>query len=105
MREPNLMTQFDVVAATGSPARRRPFADAVDGQNRRLVEGAGEKSARCMGFVMLAEHDSSLVSAAQVFADLTRQMQLGLQPGRHRAGETTVTSRRVGQVGLEQTIE
>ena len=47
--------QLDAVALANAEGGRAPFADAVQGEDRGLVEGAGEEGAGGVAFVVIGE--------------------------------------------------
>ena len=55
MREMDFLHHFQRVAAPERQRCRRPFADAIHGQDRRLLEWRGEKRRGGMALVMLGE--------------------------------------------------
>src|SRR5207245_9536477 len=55
MREMQLLFDLEPVAASDGDRRRRPFADAVDGEHEGLLERRGKESAGGMTVVMLCE--------------------------------------------------
>jgi hypothetical protein len=105
VREAQLVGERDPVALAGAEGRRRPFADAVQGEDRRALERRGEEGARGVGLVVLGEDEPAAEPAAQAAAQLPRQVELGLEPERHRPAERGEAPRRVGEVGLEQALE
>ena len=58
-----------------------------------------------MRFVVIGEDVATCVSAAQPSTHLARQMQLLLQPQRHRLPERAIAGRRERQVGFQQSLE
>jgi hypothetical protein len=51
--EVRLMSELDSVTASDPVARSGPFADTVDGEDRRLLEGGGEERACRVGLMVL----------------------------------------------------
>ncbi len=105
MRKAELLEELDPVAAAARDARRRPLADAVEGEDRRLLEGRGEEGAGRVGLVVLGEDVAALVVAAEAAVELARRVELLLQPERQPHQEQLEAARRVGEVGLEQAVE
>ena len=60
MRKLNLTRQLDAIAAADAEGRGAPFADAIQRQNRRLLERAREEGAGGVAFVMVGENDRRL---------------------------------------------
>ena len=54
---------------------------------------------------MLGKRDALAIGAAEPATDFPGQVQLLLEPLRHRVDERPKAARRVGQVGLEQPLE
>ena len=69
MRELDLLREFDLVATAHAKRRRAPLADAVERENRRLVEGARKESAGRVTFVVVGEDDRRVDVTAQVLPD------------------------------------
>ncbi len=58
VREADLAQEFDLVAASHALGRGRPFADAVESQDRGFLEGRGQEGRRRVRLVMLREEQS-----------------------------------------------
>ena len=74
VRKVELVREVDAVARAAAVAGRGPFADAVDGEDRRLFEGRGEESAGRVRFVVLGEDEPLAVGVPQAAANLPRQV-------------------------------
>ena len=83
--------------------RRRPFADAIEGQISGLTEGGGQKSRSRMRQMVLGKKDFPL--EIELFAQPLLDPELLLEPGRKAANKLVQATRRKGQVGLEQPLE
>ena len=70
MREVQVVRQVDPIAPARSEAGGGPLADAVQGQDRGLLEGAGKEGAGRVRFVVLDEDVPALVSTSQGLVDL-----------------------------------
>ena len=105
VRKVQLLGQRDAIAAAHPEARRRPLADAVNRQDRRLVERRREERAGRMRLVVLGKDEAPLIAAAERLAHLPREMQLPLDPQRQRLPERSEPAGRVGEIGLEQPLE
>ena len=105
VRKLHLLRQLDRVAAADADRGRRPLADAVERQDGGLVERAREERAGGMALVVIREDDRRLDACAQALPDDRGQMQLLLQPDRHRHAEALEARRREREVGLEQPLE
>src|SRR6185436_4891856 len=105
MRESQLALELHLVAPAEAPARRRPFADAVEGHHRGFIERRRKERAAGVRFVVLGEDAAALVLAVEALADLAWDVELLAQPERHRPHERGKALRRVREVGLEQALE
>ena len=95
MREADLVGQFDAVAAADAEAGGRPFAHAVDGEDRRLVEGRREEGAGGVRFVVIGEDVAAAILPPSVALRIDGgQVQLLFQPQRHGLAERAVAGRR-----------
>ena len=111
MREVNFLCDRERIAGSRRKRRRRPFADAVHRQDRRVLVGRGKKRRRRVTDVMLGEQDFSRLDlhaveyVGQRVADQRFLKQLVLDPHRHRRRETLEAPRRKGEIGLENALE
>ncbi len=105
VREPQLGVEADPVAAPDALRRGRPLPDAVEGEDRRLLERRGEERARGVGLVVLGEQEALAVTAGEAAPQLAGQVQLLLEPQRrgHQVGPQPPG--RVREVGLQQPVE
>src|SRR6184192_2026805 len=103
MRESQLAQQLDLVAATGTDRRGGPLADAVYGDDGRLLEGRGIERGGRVRLVMLAEHHLAVVSRDPAL-EIVGHPELLAEPQRHRHQVRLPPSRRAGRVRLEQAI-
>ena len=71
MRELQLAQDLDVLPAPAPDRRRRPLADAVDGENRGLVERRRVERARRVRQVMFGKEDA-VASRCPARADARR---------------------------------
>ena len=65
VRKRDVIDQPDAIALADAESRRGPLADAVQGQDRRLVERAREKRAGGVALVMIGEDKPRAVRVAQ----------------------------------------
>ena len=105
MGKPHLGLEPDLIPAASAPRGRAPFTDAVEREDRRLVEGAGVEAARGMRLVVRGEADRSVVAAVEPLVDLPRDVELSLEPDRHRLDERRKTPRGEGKRGLQKPLE
>jgi len=103
--EAQFVRQVDAVASPDAPGGRRPFADAVNGQDGGFLERRRKERAGGVRLVVLGKDVPALVPAAQAAVDDARQVQFRPKPQRHGCAEGAETDRGVGQVRLEQTVE
>jgi len=78
MREANLLDRLDGRSSSDTPTRRRPFAHAVGGDDRRLVKRRDEKRAGRVGEVVLTKQD--FLIDAEGLLDLPTDVQALSQP-------------------------
>ena len=100
-----LVKQANPVPVTHTQRGRAPFAHAVNGEDRRRFERAGEERAGGMAFVVFGKNESGTARGGKVTPQDAPQMKFVLQPDRHGLPETPKAPRRVGQVGFQQPIE
>ena len=81
MWEPDLVSQLDFVVISCSKAGGRPFTNAVQGQDRGLLEWRREKGTGSMGFVVIGEYVAAGVPLVESFCDFPWQVQFLFQPG------------------------
>ncbi len=110
MREVDLALHLERGALAEREGRRRPFAHAVHGEDRGLVERRGEVRRRRMALVVLGEEEALLpVDAGGVAGELVAQQllleQLLLQPERNRHPERAEAARREREVRFEEPLE
>ncbi len=101
--EADLPDQLEGVAASHALGGRRPLADAVEGQDRGLLEGGGQERRRGVGLVVLGEEHLALEPEALL--ELLGHPQLLPEPDRHGLGERRERAREGGQVGEEDPLE
>ena len=110
MREMDLAVDVDRIAVAQAGRGRRPFADAVHGEDRRGLEGRGIEGAGGVRLVMLGEHqlagdvDAGHV-ARQVVAQHLALEELLARPHGEGGGKGAKAARGERQVGLEQALE
>ncbi len=102
--EPHLRRQSDLVTLPDSPGCRRPLADPIDGQDRRLLEGGAEERAGGVGEVMLNEQDLPF-GDPQLLPDQRLDPELLMEPGDHRLTEDLVGLRARLQDAHYQPLE
>ena len=88
MREVDLLEDFELVAVANSGRRRRPFADAVHGEHRRILIRRGVERRSRVAQMMLAEQKLLAVELGRERLQLVGEQalleQLLLQPERDR---------------------
>ncbi len=84
---------------------RRPLAHAIERDTAASWKGLGKESAGSVALVVLGEKIAPLELLVKRLVHLAGQVDLFLQPDRHRLDEAAETLRRVGEVGLEQAFE
>jgi hypothetical protein len=94
VREACLLAQLEPVAPADAPAGRGPLADAVHGEDGRLLEGREEERGRRVGAVVRAHEDRHL--AAQRALEVEADPELPAQPVGHDEREG---GQRVGEAG------
>ncbi len=105
MREAQFVGDIEPVAAAGAEAGGRPLADAVEREDRGLVERGRIERAGGVREVMLGEDDLLLVGVLR-----PRRISAGtnsfsrIQTGM-AVGERAKAARRVGEIRLDQPIE
>ena len=105
MREAELSHQLDAIAPADPETGGRPFADAVEGDERRLLEGRRKKRAGRVRLVVVGEDVPSAIPVGQTVVHLAGQMEFLLEPERHRLAKGAEPGRCVGEVGLQQPLE
>ena len=104
VREADLLEHRDVGALADAVGRRRPLADAVHGEDRRLLEGGGQEARGGVAHVVLGEEDRPLVGL-ELLADDRGHPELLVEPHRHRLAEGGEGAREGGDVGREHPLE
>ena len=105
VRKPHLGLELDPAAPAGAPGGGAPLADAVEREDRRLVEGARVEAARGMRLVVGGEQDRPGIVAAKPLIDLPRDVEFPLQPLRHRLHEGGKAAGGEGQGRLQEPLE
>ncbi len=110
MREVDLLHHLELVVAADRNRRRRPLADAIHGENQRLLERRRIECRRAVALMMLGKQQPLLpVVAGLDRLELVGQEhlleQLFLEPHRQRHAERLEAARREREVGLEQPLE
>jgi hypothetical protein len=84
MRKMDFLEYFEAMAVADRRRSRRPFADAVHGQHRRMLERGGIKRRGRVAQMMLAKQQPVLVEITGVFCKFIAQQvflkQLLAQP-------------------------
>src|SRR5262249_58180839 len=83
---------------------RRPCAHAVEGQDRRLREGAGEDRAGGVALVVVEEEDGYR-PPAETAAERPPHVQLAAEPLGHGQREAPQPARGVREIRLQQALE
>ncbi len=110
MGEMNLLPHFQAAARAVGNRRRRPFSDAVDRQDGRVVEGRGIECTGGMALVVLGEEDAILPVEAgtdleQLLAEQILLEKLFAQPNRHGHPERREPLGGECKVGFEKALE
>src|SRR5438552_17924009 len=105
MREMLLMRYRDPVAPSVPQAGSGPFTDAIQSQNSCLFERGRVEGAGRVRFVVLREGELLLVGSLQACGDLTRQVQLLVQPYRHCLSKRGEPLRGVGKICLHEALK
>src|SRR5262245_52810185 len=105
MRESQLVSQLDSMAAADAHCRRGPFADPVDGQNGGVAVRRGEERAGGMGFVVLREDVPGFVSVVESPIQFPNDVQLLSKPEGQCLAEAEESTRRIGKIRLQQPLE
>ena len=103
--ELDVVDQADAVPLADAEGGRAPLADAVEREDRRLVERAGEEGAGGVALVVVGEDQPRPGRPAEALPQGPPHVQLLLEPERHGQPEAAEPARGVGQVGLEQPLE
>src|SRR5438552_16241149 len=98
-----LLQQLEVAAAAHAERRRGPLADAVDREDRGLLEGGREERARRVRLVMLGVQDLPLVPEGA--ADLVAEEELFFHPQWACHPELREPAGRDAEVGLQHALE
>src|SRR5206468_1258088 len=105
VRERQVPGQLQLVPAADAPGRRAPLADAVERQDRRLVERGRQKGAGRVTLVVVEEQERRGGAGGQRPADEAAQVDLVLQPDRHRLAEAAEPAGGERQVRFQQPLE
>jgi len=100
--EVDLVREFDPVAPPDAVRGGVPLADAVDREDRRLLERGAEETGRRVGEVVVGVEDLPLV--AGLLPDHRRDMHLLPEPYRHRRDKRPVGARPGGEVGEDEPL-
>ncbi len=103
--ELDVIEQADAVPLANADRRRAPLAHPVEGDDRRLVEGAGEERAGGMAFMVVGEDQPCPGRPTDSLPQGPPHVQLLLEPDRHGQPEAPKPARRVRQIGLDQPLE
>ncbi len=118
--EAKLLEEPQVGAAAGAERRRRPLADAVDGDDGRLLERRGVEGGGRVRLVVVAEHDLprerlrqlprglrvvGLLEIRQFAPDRVANPELLLHPEGDGLDERAPALRGVVEIGVEQAVE
>ena len=99
------MAQLDSVATAAAHGGRGPFANAVHGEDGRLLEGTGKEGAGGVGLMVLAEDIALLIALSKPPIHLPGEPQFLSEPERHGQGEGAEAGGSKAQIGLEQTLK
>ncbi len=105
MRKTHLMRQVNAISLADTVTGGRPFTDAVEREDRGLVEWRREKRAGRVRFVVFGKDEALAVTVTQPTLEHLGQKELFACPGRQRPAKRAKPLRRVGQVGLQQPFE
>src|SRR3954451_8964177 len=104
MGEGYMVNQVNLVPFTLAERGCTPFADAVQGHDRRLLERRREERASSMGLMVIGEDQTSASWHSQRFANGLPHVQLVFQPQRHGQTKATKPAGGVSQISLEQAF-
>jgi hypothetical protein len=102
--EADLLEQRDVRALADAVGGGGPLTDPVDGEDRRLLEGRGQKGRGGVAHVVLGVEDGPRVGL-ELPADGRGHPELLVQPHRHRLAEGAERARKGGDVGAQHPLE
>jgi hypothetical protein len=92
MRKNHLLTQIDPAPAARAPCSRDPLSNAVDGQDRSLIEWRAQERACRMGKMVFAEKNS-ILGNSKFRRNGRPHPKLVNHPGDHRFAENLVRLR------------
>jgi hypothetical protein len=104
MRKLDLLGQLDLRAASYSASRRQPFADTINGQNRRFLKRRAEKRARSVRKMVLRE-ENAIAADSQFRLQGTGDPQLVQHPADHGFAENFPRLRISLQDADQQPVE
>ena len=107
VREVQLAQDLHLAPAAPADRRGRPLADAVDGEDRSLVERRRVEGARRVRQMVFGIEDgvARRSQLAEMLGEQAPHEQLLLDPGGHRCHEAGETRGREPVIGLEQALE
>ena len=105
VREAQLLHHLETIAPAHGDRAGGPLADAVQGEDGRLLEGRREERAGPVRLVVGHEDVLALVRAREPLVELARHEELLLEPEGQAHQEQLEARRRVRDVGLEDAVE
>ncbi len=110
MREVDFLEDFQRLATPDGQRGGSPFADAVHGQYRSLLEGRRKKRAGGVAQVVLGEAQPAVPvgvrgMAPQFLDQQILEEELFAQPDRNRHAEGLEAPRREAHIGFQQALE
>ena len=105
MRKLKMMRELDLVAGADAEGRRAPFADAVERQNRRVLEWTRKKRARRVALMMIDENNWRSGGSSDSVSNQPGKPRFFLEPQRHRHPKAAEPARRERKIRLEQALE
>ena len=105
VRELQVVSQSKRVARPGPVGSCAPLADAVQGEDGGVFEGAGKECAGGVALMVVHKDQRGLDGVGEPPADLAAHEQLLLEPQGHGLGEAPEAARSVAAVCLQQAFE
>src|SRR5262245_36961939 len=105
MRKRQMVGELDSIVLPDTEGGGAPFADAVQREDGRLLEGAGEERARSVALVVVREDDGRFQTTAKRLSNRARNVQLLLEPHGQGHREAAEADRRVREIRLEEPLK
>ncbi len=105
VRKLELLQQSQFIAFAHAEGGSAPFANAIEGHDCGIFEGAGKKCAGGMTFVMVGKDETGGFGRFETLAQSATHVELVLEPERHGHPKASETGRGIGEIGFEQAIK